>query len=163
MSRSSLRSEAVIDGRFVLLFEAGRGGMGSVYAARDRLTGRQVAVKLIHGDLTDGRAAERFRRESEVLAALSHPGIVSYIAHGVAEGSDLGVTGRRPYLVMEWLIGEDLSRRLTAGPLSPVESVRLLRAAAAAMAAAHQAGVIHRDIKPSEVTTEREAPNIVPN
>jgi serine/threonine protein kinase len=65
------------------------------------------------------------------------------------------VIGRRPYLVMDWLTGEGLSRRLTAGPLSPADSVRVVRAAASAMAAAHQAGVIHRDIKPSQDATER--------
>jgi serine/threonine protein kinase len=137
-----------LDGRFVLLFEAGRGGMGSVYAARDQVTGAQVAVKLLHADLTDANAAERFRREAEFLATLSHPGIVSYIAHGIAEGAELGAGAHRPYLVMEWLTGEDLCRRLRAGPLSIPESLCLLRAAARALGSVHRAGIIHRGIAP---------------
>ena len=157
VSRTSLRTETLIGDRFVLLHEAGRGGMGSVYAARDRLTGQKVAVKILHGDFSDGAdgadradraAAERFRREAEVLATLQHPGIVAYIAHGI---SDAGPAAGRPYLVMEWLTGEDLSQRLASRPLSLAESVRLVRAAAAALAPAHRAGIIHRDIKPSAV------------
>lgn len=151
MSTSTLRPEAILDGRFVLLFEAGRGGMGSVYAARDRQTGAQVAVKLLHAELTDAHAVERFRREAAFLATLSHPGIVSYIAHGIAEDGTLGTRSHRPYLVMEWLTGEDLSRRLRSGPLSIAESLCLMRAAAAAIGSVHRAGIIHRDLKPSNL------------
>src|SRR5689334_18753991 len=93
----------VIDGRFTIERMVGSGGMGQVYRAGDRVSGEAVAVKVLRH--VRASTAARFKREAEVLAALHHPGIVRHVAHGTtAEGI--------PYLVMEWLEGEDLSGRL---------------------------------------------------
>ncbi|HWU86395.1 MAG TPA: serine/threonine-protein kinase, partial [Kofleriaceae bacterium] len=92
----------LIDRRFRLEREVGSGGMGRIWRARDEETGRTVAVKVISTDAPT--AVERFAREAVILAQIRHPGIVDYIAHGAVEG--------KSYLVMEWLEGFDLSRRL---------------------------------------------------
>ncbi len=87
--------------------------MGEVYRARDRLTGGSVAVKLLHASSRD---AERFKREAQLLAEVSHPRIVKYVSHGIAEGS-------RPYIAMEWLEGEDLGERLSRSGLTLLETL----------------------------------------
>src|SRR5687768_8837038 len=99
----------LIAGRFVIEDLAGRGGMGLVYRASDRTTGRTVALKLLHAS-TSQETTLRFNREAALLSMLNHPGIVSYVAHGTAEGG-------QHYLAMEWLEGEDLARRLLREPL----------------------------------------------
>ena len=131
----------VVAGRFQVESLAGEGGMSVVYRAVDRLTGDLVALKVLRD--TDGLDAERFVREALVLAELSHPAIVRHITHGAVDG--------RPYLVMEWLTGEDLDQRLERQGLSAVESVALARRVCEALAAAHARGVVHRDIKPPNI------------
>jgi hypothetical protein len=113
--------------------------MGEVHRARDRATGAVVALNR----LTDLRARDRFAREAEILARLDHPRVVRYVAHGEDE---LG-----PWLAMEWLDGETLAARLRRGPLGPDETLALATAAAEALAAVHRLGVIHRDVKPSNL------------
>jgi tetratricopeptide (TPR) repeat protein len=131
-----------IDGRFEIEREAGEGGMGTVFRARDRETGMPVAVKVL---LDSGvHDVERFAREVQVLAELQHPSVVRYVAHGATDGGE-------PYLAMEWLDGEDLSQRLSRSPLSIPESVELVQLLAEALSGVHARGVIHRDIKPSNV------------
>lgn len=136
---------AVIAERFEVEEVAGQGGMGEVYRARDRDSGRLVAVKVLHAVLATGQgAAQRFEREATLLASLTHPGIVQHVAHGwLADG--------RGYLAMEWLEGEDLSTRLRRGPLGVEESRALVEQAAEALGLAHKRGVVHRDIKPSNL------------
>jgi tetratricopeptide (TPR) repeat protein len=129
--------------RFSVQRVAGRGGMGSVYQARDITTGQIVALKLMHAP-GPSVATRRFVREAQVLSELRHPGIVSYVAHGVTDDG-------QPYLAMEWLEGEDLSRRLGRQPLHYSEVLLLLRRAAEALAEAHEQLIIHRDIKPSNL------------
>jgi serine/threonine protein kinase len=133
----------VIAERFVIERPAGSGGMGSVFLALDRADGRRVAIKAMSAPSED--ATERFRREARVLSELSHPAIVRYLAHG-----ETGIHGE-PFLVMEWLDGEDLGDRLSRTGLTPGESIDLIRRAAEALAFAHERGVIHRDIKPSNI------------
>jgi serine/threonine protein kinase len=128
--------------RFVLKELAGAGGMGTVHRAIDTHTDQTVAVKLLQ--TSSPQAAERFAREAQLLFELRHPGIVKYLAHGVTGGG-------QPYLAMEWLTGEDLARRLARGALSLADSLTLLRRTAAALAVAHQRGVVHRDLKPSNL------------
>ncbi len=136
-----MRPGAKIGERFEVEREAGVGGMGRVFRARDLTTNALVAIKVL--ERGGARITRRFARESEVLAALRHPGIVEYIAHGTANG--------QPWLAMEWLDGEPLQRRLRRAGLTIAETVRLVRDAAAALGAAHQRGVVHRDVKPSNL------------
>ncbi|MBN1210526.1 MAG: protein kinase [Myxococcaceae bacterium] len=117
--------------------------MGSVFRAVDTTSDRPVAVKLMHA-AADSEAALRFTREARLLSELRHPGVVSYVAHGVTEEG-------QPFLAMEWLEGEDLARRLAHQPLSLSETLLLARRIAAGLAAAHARGIVHRDLKPSNL------------
>jgi serine/threonine protein kinase len=121
----------VVADRFVVERPVGTGGMGSVFRAVDRESGAPVALKVL--DLVSEGAVERFQREARVLAGLSHPGIVRYVAHGETDS-------REPFLVMELLDGEDLSQRLARGRLSVDESVTLVRRVAEALSFAHGKG-----------------------
>jgi tetratricopeptide (TPR) repeat protein len=134
--------EQVVAGRFQLLAQAGAGGMGAVYRARDLATGATVAVKILTG--REVREAQRFDQEGAILAGLVHPAIVRYITHGIAD------SGAR-YIAMEWLDGEDLASRLEREHPTIVETVTLARRTAEALAYAHKRGVVHRDIKPGNL------------
>jgi hypothetical protein len=133
---------ALLGARFTLEHGIGAGGMGEVFRAHDRVSGESVAVKILSGD--HGGHAGRFGREIEVLAELSHPGIVRYVAHGETPSGAL-------FLAMEWLDGEDLKRRLAREALSPSDAVRLATRVAEALGAAHARGIVHRDLKPSNL------------
>jgi eukaryotic-like serine/threonine-protein kinase len=141
-----------IASRFTIEGVAGRGGMGTVFQAKDLQTGELVALKLMRVDAplnkqqsdSESAGSRRFLREAKVLADLRHPGIVSYIAHGLTPE---GV----PYLAMEWLDGEDLSRRMARCGLTLSESLALIKAATEALCLAHRRGIIHRDLKPSNL------------
>ncbi|PTL80692.1 serine/threonine-protein kinase PknK [Vitiosangium sp. GDMCC 1.1324] len=139
----SLAPGTVVGTRFRVEVLVGRGGMGSVYRASDTSTGQPVALKLLHA-VTSPEVMYRFNREASLLSMLRHPGIVSYVAHGTG-------VGNQPYLAMEWLEGEDLSRHLARQPLSLSESLSLVRRVAEALAVAHQQGIVHRDIKPANL------------
>lgn len=135
---------SIVADRFELQRIAGSGGMGTVYQALDLFSGETVALKVLNQ--TGGRSLEarRFVREGHILARLHHPGIVSYVDSGqLLDGTS--------YLVMEWLVGEDLSQRLERGPLTVMECVELLKQVGAALACAHQMDIVHRDIKPSNL------------
>ncbi|WP_437718424.1 protein kinase [Sorangium sp. So ce448] len=132
----------IIAGRFVVEGEAASGGMGTVYKAYDRLGGAAVALKIVR--LRNEIQIERFEREAALLAALVHPGIVRYVAHGSTPEGDR-------YLAMEWLDGEDLAARLARAVLPASEGLLLVRRAADALAFAHARGIVHRDIKPSNL------------
>ncbi len=134
-------SGATVAGRFLIEREAGVGGMGRVYRAHDNATGRTVALKVLTSDGVDER--DRFEREAKILSALSHPSIVSYIAHGDEQG--------QPFLAMEWLEGTSLSARLRKGPLAIEAATELGVRVADALACAHEAGVLHRDVKPANL------------
>jgi eukaryotic-like serine/threonine-protein kinase len=129
-------------GRFQLEGEAGRGGMATIYRARDLLTGEQVAVKVLRGDA--GLYGDRFRQEAALLADLRHPAIVKYIDHGVTAAGE-------HFLAMEWLEGETLEQRLRRGPLGVLATMRLGSRVLDALALAHDKGVVHRDLKPSNL------------
>lgn len=139
-SEAALAAGTTLGDRFVVDAVIGRGGMSTVYRARDERTGRPVAVKVVS---EDGADLARFAREAELLAAVSHPAVVEHIANGVADG--------RPYLVMELLSGCDLAARLDRGPLSLPEVLSLARNLCAGLSAVHERGIIHRDIKPSNL------------
>ncbi len=120
----------------------GSGGMATVFRAIDRQTGAPVALKILHGRTSE--QAERFEQEAQLLAELSHPAIVRYVAHGT---TPLG----EHYLAMEWLDGETLDEALGRGPLPIADSVELGRRVADALAGAHRRGIVHRDIKPANL------------
>ncbi|MFO0619272.1 MAG: serine/threonine-protein kinase [Polyangiaceae bacterium] len=128
--------------RYVLEAEAGAGGMGVVYRAKDLVSKAPVAVKVLRTH--DPMSLARFRREAEVLARLRHPRVVTYFAHGET------ATGE-PYLAMEWLEGESLKERLARGPMPLEETLAVGIALTDALAAAHALPVVHRDVKPANV------------
>jgi len=127
-----------------VLAHVASGGMGAVYAAISLETQQKVALKLVEAEHHDLVAAERLHREVRALSALSHPGIVKYVGHGLTEAGT-------PYLAMEWLDGIDLETRLRDGPLSLEDTLALATRVAEALADAHEHGVIHRDIKPGNI------------
>jgi tetratricopeptide (TPR) repeat protein len=125
----------------VLEERVGAGGMGEVFRGRDRTTGRVVAIKVLDAFETDDY--ERFRREASALASLQHDAIVRYVAHGqLAE---------RAFLAMEWLEGESLDEHVRHGGLTLGAAIAIGRRLASALAAAHERGIVHRDVKPSNV------------
>jgi len=134
-----------LGGRYRLRAFLAAGGMGAVWAAEDVVLGRPVAVKLLGEWLAgDPVAAERLRREARAAARLVHP--------NVARVLDLGEQDGRPYLVMELLEGESLAAVIRrSGPLAPAEAAQIAGAVADALHAAHQAGVVHRDVKPGNL------------
>jgi hypothetical protein len=133
-------------GRFVIEREVGRGGAGIVYRAWDLETEQYVALKVLPVDPGDAPAEEaRLTREGELVSHLDHPSIVRIVAYGVLEESQM------PFVAMEWLEGEDLSARHKRAPLNMRQAVELAILVGRALGTAHEAGVIHRDIKPGNV------------
>ncbi|HET7451936.1 MAG TPA: serine/threonine-protein kinase, partial [Thermoanaerobaculia bacterium] len=131
-------------GPYEILAPLASGGMGDVYRARDPRLEREVAVKVLPERLAkDPEAASRFAREARTVAALSHPHILAIHDFALEEGL--------PYAVTELLEGETLRRRLDRGPL-PLSRIREHGLAlAAALGAAHEKGIVHRDVKPENV------------
>lgn len=131
-------------GPYVVEREIGRGGMGVVYSGRDTRLDRAVAVKALPAELAaDTNRLARLEREARVLASLSHPNIAAL--YGLEE------QGGSKYLVMEMIEGETLADRLRRGPLPVDEAIQACEQIAQGLEAAHDAGVIHRDLKPGNI------------
>ena len=128
----------------------GAGGMGEVYRARDTRLDRDVAIKLLPDTFAaDPDRVARFEREAKTLASLNHPGIAH--VHGIERPH-----GSSPALVMELVEGEDLSQRLTRGPIPLAEALAIARQLADALETAHDRGIIHRDLKPANIKVNAE-------
>ncbi|MFC5826516.1 serine/threonine-protein kinase [Nonomuraea insulae] len=136
-------------GRYRLLSRLGGGGHGEVWRAQDTRLDRVVAVKMIRAGLDDDpEFVARFLAEARSMAAVDHPGVVGVFDYGIAE-----LHGRRtPYLVMKYLDGEPLHRLLSRrGRIAAGATMDLVAQAAEALQAAHEAGVVHRDVKPGNL------------
>ncbi|MEM7156338.1 MAG: serine/threonine-protein kinase [Myxococcota bacterium] len=132
-----------IIGRFAVLEEIGRGGMGSVYAAYDEQLDRKVAVKVIHTHRRDGYTAQRrLQREAQAMARLSHPNVVTVHEVGEADG--------KIFVAMEFIRGQNLAQWIRSKP-AWTEVVEVLAQAGRGLASAHAAGLVHRDLKPANM------------
>ncbi len=133
-------------GRYKVTGTLGVGGMGEVYEAIDEVLGRPVAVKTLrgkHGGLAARLLDERFKQEARAIAALAHPGVVQVF--------DIDLTAEPPYIVMERVAGPSLKERLAKGVLGASELRALGVQVGRALAAAHEAGIVHRDVKPANI------------
>jgi serine/threonine protein kinase len=131
-------------GTYEIVGLLGAGGMGEVYRARDSKLSRDVAIKILPDAFArDPERLARFDREARLLAALNHPNIAGI--YGLEDHDD------RKYLVLEFVDGESLAQRLSAGPLPVAEALAIARQLVDALEAAHDRGVIHRDLKPANI------------
>jgi len=147
----TLSPELTLANRYRLVSRIAVGGMGEVWQAQDELLGRLVAVKVLKAEyVDDADFLERFRQEARHTAALSHPGIANVFDYGEIReaGSDSALTA---YLVMEYVEGEPLSALLARGRLEPAQVLDIVGQAGLALQAAHDAGVVHRDVKPGNL------------
>jgi eukaryotic-like serine/threonine-protein kinase len=145
----------VLNGRFRLIAELGRGGMGSVWRAEDMALEAQAAVKLIDPSLLQTpEALARFKREAKAAAAIRSTHVVQILEYGVQQMPNGDAL---PYIAMELLKGESLAKRLErVGRLPPEEALPLLTHVARALSLAHASGIVHRDLKPDNVFLVRE-------
>ncbi|WP_433384789.1 protein kinase domain-containing protein [Micromonospora sp. KLBMP9576] len=150
-----LSSEVVLSGRYRLDERVATGGMGDVWRGKDLVLGRQVAVKvLLPALVSDPDFIARFRAEARIMAALRHPGIVQVFDSGE---DDLPDGGRADYLVMEFVTGQPLSKRIeAAGRLDVAETMAIVAQVAQALHAAHLGGIVHRDVKPSNLLVQED-------
>ncbi|NED73138.1 serine/threonine protein kinase, partial [Streptomyces sp. SID9944] len=134
--------------RYRLHTVIGRGGMGEVWHAQDEVLGRPVAVKVLLNDVADASAEARFRLEAQTSARLNHPNVVGTLDFGTWEG--------RCFLVMELVDGGSLAAELTGGgPLHADRLAQVAQEAAEGLAAAHEQGIVHRDVKPGNLLSDR--------
>ena len=140
---TDLAPGVVLSGRYRLEERLGTGATASVWRARDLDLGRSVAVKALLGDDVDPELARRFEREGQILARLTHRNLVPVYATGEHDG--------RQYLVMELVDGLSLHEVLRDGPVPVDDAVSLVADVAAGLAAAHHAGIVHRDVKPANI------------
>ena len=137
--------ERVLEGRYKIEEPLGVGGSSQVYLARDQALNRDVALKVLDpAAAADGNTRRMFVKEARALAQLSHPNIVAVYDVGEVDGS--------PFIVMEYLAGGSLKQKIeAAGPLKPGEAVRVAVEVANGLAFAHSKGIIHADLKPSNI------------
>ncbi len=147
---SSQMIGTVLSGRYKLEAKLGSGGMSTVYLARDATLDRQVAVKVMHREMSEqADQLERFRQEARAVAKLSHPNVVAVI--------DAGEDGGHPYIVFEYVEGETLKQRIARlGALDTQEALAYAIEIARGLTVAHARNMVHRDIKPQNVLIDAE-------
>jgi Tol biopolymer transport system component/predicted Ser/Thr protein kinase len=129
---------------FKITAKLGEGGMGEVYRAEDTKLGREVAIKVLPEEFaSDSERLARFEREAKLLASLNHPNIAAVY--------EVDLVGETQFLVMEFVDGETLQERLSRGPLSVEQALKIAIQLATGLESAHNAGIIHRDLKPANI------------
>src|SRR5258708_25098105 len=142
--------QGFLGGSYTIERELGGGGMSRVFLATDASLGRQVVVKVLPSEMAGQVSVDRFKREIAVAAQLQHPHIVPLLT--------AGDSGGLPYFTMPFVKGESLRARIARqGELPVSDAIRTLREVASALAFAHDAGVVHRDIKPDNVLIAGDA------
>lgn len=142
----------LLGGRYRLVSRLGRGGMGTVWRAHDEVVDREVAVKepLLPDGLSPGQQQtmyKRMRREARTAARVGHPSVVTI--------HDVVVEGERPWIVMEFVQGRSLADELAEGPMGRARAAFVALAVVGALNAAHEEGVLHRDVKPANILLGR--------
>ena len=136
-------------GRYEIRSKLGEGGMGEVYRARDEKLNRDVAVKVLPATLSESSdRLHRFEQEAEAAGSLNHPNILAVYDVGIHDGA--------PYVVSELLEGESLRDLLNTGPIETRKAIAYATQIAQGLAAAHDKGIIHRDIKPDNLFITRD-------
>ena len=145
LTRANLEIGATIADTYTIEGLLGKGGMGSVFrCSHARLPGKQVAIKVLHTEVSNGEVLARFRREAEITSKLGHPNIVTVLDFNALEDGT-------PYLVLEYLVGESLWDRMRQGALPLEFALSLARQVGSALASAHRADIVHRDLKPHNI------------
>ena len=144
MSASPFDDEQEVLGSFRLEALVEKGGMGEIWRARDEVSGQQVAVKRLKFGRQLGADRVRLMREAQALDRIKHPNVVRYLGAGL---DDLG----DPYFAMEWLDGESLEQRQNRAPLDLAQIEDLALQVLGGLAACHELGIVHRDIKPGNL------------
>ncbi len=143
-------SGQILDGRYRVIEPIGEGAMGSVYRAERLKLGRIVAIKVMNESLPDEMSSRRrFEREATAMAKLEHPHCASVL--------DIGVHDRRPYVVMDFVSGTNLTKLIEQGPVPIARAVEITRQVLSGLAHAHALGIVHRDIKPANVVLSQKA------
>jgi len=151
---ASALAPGTILGNFEILAQLGRGGMGEVYRAKDKRLNRTVAIKILPRHLSQKpRLRERFEREAHAISSLNHPHICTLHDVGREHGVD--------FLVMEYLDGETLAKRLARGPLPLDQMLRYAVEIADALDSAHRHGVLHRDLKPGNILLTKSGAKVL--
>src|SRR2546430_8274098 len=141
---AGMTDQKVLSDRYELGGVLGRGGMAEVYVGTDRVLGRRIAVKILSDRFArDSAFVPRFRREAQSAASLNHPNVVSVFDTGSDDGTH--------YIVMEYVKGKTLSQVIRDAPLMPERAVEVAEGVAEALAFAHRAGIVHRDVKPGNI------------
>ncbi|MDZ4834257.1 MAG: protein kinase [Candidatus Melainabacteria bacterium] len=152
---STVARQSLLDGRYQFIEHIGQGAMGVVHKALDTATGSFVAIKELNADLAkDEVAMKRFEHEMHSLAKLDHERVVSVYSHGISENE-------APYLVMPYLGNQTLADLLkTEGPIEEARAIRIFVQICEGLSYAHAQGIIHRDVKPSNIIVDSSNPEI---
>jgi len=153
--KDSLKEGSTVGGRYTIIEELGRGGMGVVYKAKDTKLRRTVALKFLPPELTHiPEVKERFMREAQAAAALDHPNICTVYESDEAEGAN--------FISMAYIEGQSLKEKIEAGPMALEEALKLAEQVAEGLQEAHKKGIVHRDIKSANImVSERGQPKIM--